>query len=207
MPEIIVYMVRDPQGTTYGPALMETLRQWIREGRITAAMQLAPEGTVDWKPAAAYLELQDMFSPEVVFTITGQRPGSLPPPLPSTPPPTPGAPTNPYAAPMASHETPGLKRMNVLAVLSMISGILGVIMFCPFPCCECVGGIPLDIAAIVMGVLARGQIAKNADSQKGEGMAMAGIILGVIGLILALIGGVFFFARKGGGGPGFRTWR
>ena len=63
MSEQIQYMVRDPQGSVYGPAPMELIGQWVREGRITAAMQLAPEGSVDWKPAAAYPELRELISP------------------------------------------------------------------------------------------------------------------------------------------------
>jgi hypothetical protein len=165
MPDVIQYMVRDPQGNVYGPANMETLKQWVREGRITAAMQLAPEGSVDWKPAAGYPELQGMFSPEVVAGTTGQTA----PPQPAAGNPTPQTPaaTQTYATPGGTPQT------NPLAIASLVCSILG--------CC-CV----LGIIGIVLGVVAKNQIKASGGQQQGDGIATAGIIVGIITTILGL---------------------
>jgi hypothetical protein len=46
-----------------------------------------------------------------------------------------------------------------------------------------------SIAAVVLGVMARGEIRRSAGRQQGDGLALAGIILGVLGVIgLALTG-------------------
>ncbi|MDO4658184.1 DUF4190 domain-containing protein [Kingella sp. (in: b-proteobacteria)] len=61
-------------------------------------------------------------------------------------------------------------------MLSLVFGLLGM-----------VGGIPsagvINLAAIVMGHMARSQIRQNL-SEDGAGMALAGLIMGYIGLLI-----------------------
>jgi len=70
------------------------------------------------------------------------------------------------------------KQNNSLAIISFIMGILGLF-----------GLIPLigSILAVVLGHLARRQIAADP-SQDGDGIALAGLIMGYVGLVLACSG-------------------
>lgn len=58
---------------------------------------------------------------------------------------------------------------NVLAIVSLVSGIL---------CCGPV--------ALITGVISYGQITQSNGAQKGQGLAIAGIVLGSMGLLLGL---------------------
>ena len=58
----------------------------------------------------------------------------------------------------------------------MILGILGPL------CC----GIFTAIPALILGIMARKEIDASGGSQSGRGMAIAGIILGIVGIVLSL---------------------
>lgn len=70
------------------------------------------------------------------------------------------------------------KQNNSLAIISFIMGILGLF-----------GLIPLigSILAVVLGHLARRQLAADP-SQAGDGIALAGLIMGYVGLVVACSG-------------------
>jgi hypothetical protein len=94
-----------------------------------------------------------------------------PPPYgqpPGYPPQQPGAPGG-YGAP---------QQTSPLAIVSLVLGILGV------PCCTF---FVLGIAAIVTGFLARKQIAESQGRLKGSGMAVAGLILGIVMTVIAVV--------------------
>mgnify|MGYP003431405057 FL=1 len=61
----------------------------------------------------------------------------------------------------------------------MILGILGLL------CCG-LAGIP----ALILGNQAKQEIASSGGTQTGDGMAKAGVILGIIALVLMVIGAV-----------------
>jgi hypothetical protein len=89
-------------------------------------------------------------------------------PPPSYPPPPPGAP-GAYGQP---------QQTSPLAITSLVLGIVGI------PCCTV---FVLGIAAVVTGVLARKQIAESQGRIKGGGMALAGLVLGVISIVIAAV--------------------
>ncbi|MBI4721520.1 MAG: DUF4190 domain-containing protein [Candidatus Stahlbacteria bacterium] len=60
------------------------------------------------------------------------------------------------------------------AVASLVLGICG--WFIPF------GGYVLDILAIIFGAQARSAIKRSNGKLSGEGMAIAGLVLGIVGL-------------------------
>ena len=99
-------------------------------------------------------------------------PGSYPPPSGSYPPPPPGG------AP-APGGYGGMPQQNKKALWSMILGILGLL------CCG-LAGIP----ALILGNQAKQEIASSGGTQTGDGMAKAGVILGIIALVLMVIGAV-----------------
>jgi hypothetical protein len=111
-----------------------------------------------------------------------QQPQQPSPPPPGPPPPAPGAPPGqPPAAPGGAPPPPmgvppATKRTNGKAVASLVCGIAGFLV-CP---------LVLHIAAIILGNQAKGEISRDP-SQEGQGMAQAGYILGVIGLVLSVL--------------------
>ena len=74
-------------------------------------------------------------------------------------------------------QPPPVQKTNGMAVTSLISGILGLTL------CAGIG----SIAALIFGYIARGQIKRSQGMEGGSGMALAGIILGWIGTVLALL--------------------
>jgi hypothetical protein len=77
----------------------------------------------------------------------------------------------------APQTTPGVKT-NTMALVSLIAGILGLTLF-PF-----LG----SIAAVITGNMGRKEIAASAGAETGDGMAMAGVIMGWIGIGLGVLG-------------------
>jgi hypothetical protein len=67
-----MYKIIGADGKEYGPISVETLRQWMAEGRANAQSRIQLEGTTEWKPLSEFPELAAA--------------------LPSALPPTPGAP-------------------------------------------------------------------------------------------------------------------
>lgn len=70
-------------------------------------------------------------------------------------------------------------RQNNMAIASLITGILSIPMLC-----LCYLGVPLAIVAVILGVLGR----KKANEEmggNGAGMALGGIITGLIGFLLS----------------------
>lgn len=77
----------------------------------------------------------------------------------------------------APQTAPGAKT-NTMALISLIAGILGLTIF-PF-----LG----SIAAVITGSMARKEITASAGAETGDGMAMAGLVMGWIGIGLGIIG-------------------
>lgn len=105
-------------------------------------------------------------------------PPSPPPtsPTPSTnlsPPPVPPG----WAPPPPAWSGP---KFSGMAIAAMVCGILSI------PCTGFLG-IILGPTALGLGVSARRTIARSNGWRKGEGMAIAGIVLGAIGIILSIV--------------------
>ena len=87
--------------------------------------------------------------------------------------------------------TPAVYRStSAMAIVSLVAGLLGWSLL------PVIG----SIAAIVTGHLARGEIRRRPDTLEGDGLAVAGLVLGysmvamaVIGVLLAILffGGLF----------------
>ncbi|MGA8112876.1 MAG: hypothetical protein WCA46_04340 [Actinocatenispora sp.] len=115
-------------------------------------------------------------------------------------PPAPG-PAYQQQPPMAGYGVPGVPQYGVtlpastppnngLAIGGMIAGIASVLISL-FSWCSIVPAIPSMLAAaagIVMGVMARKQIAQAPGQAQGSGMALTGIICGAVGAGLSVIG-------------------
>ncbi|HYP87922.1 MAG TPA: DUF4190 domain-containing protein [Polyangiaceae bacterium] len=71
------------------------------------------------------------------------------------------------------------------AVLSLVCGIL-----------LCLGPLT-GLTAIASGIVARGQAQRKPDAVGGQGMALAGILLGVLNLFVTALGIVYYLSRGG----------
>jgi len=71
-----------------------------------------------------------------------------------------------------------MPKTNTMALVSLISGVVGWFAV-PF-----IG----SIVAVVTGHMARSQIRQSGGSEDGDGLAIAGLVLGYVGLALAVIG-------------------
>jgi hypothetical protein len=106
------------------------------------------------------------------------------------PTPPPATPADP--APVATAAAPS-KRTSVAAIISLVAGILTwfsvplLFLIVPTPVCA--------IAAIVAGHMARAEIRRDPAHVEGNGLAIAGLVLGwsmVVLVILAILLAVLF---------------
>jgi len=92
-------------------------------------------------------------------------------------------PPQPVPAPPAA---PAPKQTNVLAIISLVGGLLGWTLL-PW-----LG----SLAAVITGHMARAEIRRNPDTMEGDGLAVAGLVLGwamIIISVLAILAVVLFF--------------
>lgn len=109
-------------------------------------------------------------------------PGNYPPPPPGNypPPPPPGAYPPPGGGPVPGGYPGGPAKTNTLAIVSIVCSAIG--LFC---------GIG-SIAGIILGVVARNQIKQTGEP--GDGLALAGIIVGAVTLLISVIWSVYYFS-------------
>ena len=81
-----------------------------------------------------------------------------------------------------------IKQTNNLAIVSLVSGILGWTLL-PW-----IG----SLVAIVTGHMARAEIRRNAETQEGDGLAIAGLIMGWGMVALSVLTIVVIFLFFGG---------
>ncbi|GAB3726905.1 DUF4190 domain-containing protein [Luteimonas pelagia] len=84
--------------------------------------------------------------------------------------------------------TDPIRRTSATAILSLVFGILSWV------------ALPLvgAIVAVVTGHVARGEIRRSAGAVEGDGLAVAGLVLGWANLALVLLGLVLFLFVFGG---------
>ncbi len=103
-------------------------------------------------------------------------PGFQPPPYGyGAPPPGPMPPPMPMG-PMG----PMTPRNHGLAIASMVCGLLAIVPGC---CCG-LFGIPLSLAALIMGIISISQINASAGQLGGKGMAIAGTVCGGVAIAM-----------------------
>jgi hypothetical protein len=159
-----MYKIIGADGNEYGPIAAAQVRQWIAEGRLNGLSKIQVDGSGVW------MQLRDM--PEFSTLVPASPPpislgAPRPPSFPSAPrPPSPS----------------GLPPNNPLAAWSLGTGIASL------PCCF---SFILSPVSIVLGAVALSQINRNPN-QGGRGMAAAGIVLGSISLVMAVVAWLIF---------------
>ena len=168
------YTIRDNFGNLYGPASIDLLRQWIKEGRIVAGMLIAPEGTTQWMEVSSHPGLADLFGKPA---LSYAQPILAPVPVPAVP----ATPSTPVEL-VYHHPT---TRIHPLSIVSLIAGILGL-----FSCC-CMFlfpvGILLSLTALITGIFALREIKARPDEYTGTPLVIIGIICGSIELLIQLV--------------------
>jgi hypothetical protein len=71
---------------------------------------------------------------------------------------------------------------NGLAVGALVTGILAI----PTTCCCSLASLPLAVAACVMGGLALSKVKAQPQLYGGKGMALAGLICGIVAILMSL---------------------
>jgi hypothetical protein len=95
----------------------------------------------------------------------GAYPGNYPPPPPQ---------------PYAGYPPPPTAPKNGLGIAALVVAIIGLVL-----CWTVAGGVILGFAAIILGFVARGRV-KRGQATNG-GVAIAGIVLGVLAILVALV--------------------
>ncbi len=88
----------------------------------------------------------------------------------------------PGAAPVGA-AVPTPKSTNGLAIASMVLGIVWIYWLG-------------SILALIFGYIAKGQIDRSEGRQGGRGMAIAGIVLGWVGIGMIVLGVIAFLGSK-----------
>ncbi|MDR6906729.1 hypothetical protein J2X63_002415 [Agromyces sp. 3263] len=99
--------------------------------------------------------------------------GAVPPATPAASYPQPAA---SYPQPATAYGQPPATKTNTLAIVSLVASIAGIVIL---------WGIG-SIAAVICGHISLSQIKKTGE--QGRGMALAGLIIGYAGIVLAIIG-------------------
>ena len=157
-------------GTQLGPVAQGELVSKLASGEVSSSDLVWKDGMADWIPASQVAELR------VIADVPASPAVSA----------GPGAPVDsPYVAP-ASYPLPPASRSAVAGKAST-SMTLGIIAIVTGVLCGCIGGIPCGILAVVFG----NQYKKAAETDQSLlpelGKAKSGVLMGWIGIALALI--------------------
>lgn len=167
------YMIKDAQGSVFGPASIATVRIWVAEGRILPTMLIAPQGTPNWIEVATHPELADLF--------TNGQPTTQPNPYQSGPATMPPLPISyPSSLPRQYSGTNGFATWSaILSLFGFLMNLLGRYV----ACCCCLGFVP-GILGLIFGLIGYSQIKSRAPAQSGSGLAKLGILLGILSILL-----------------------
>jgi hypothetical protein len=118
-----------------------------------------------------------------------RAPGGQPAPLFESAPPE--AEPEPAPAPPAGErpilfQTPA-RQSNGAATTSLVLGILGVVILLFTAGVAFLFSLPMSIAAWIMGAQGRRSVARG-ETTYGDGIAHAGVVLGIVGVVLGVVG-------------------
>src|SRR4051812_38852045 len=113
----LTYMVRAADGKEYGPASLDELSVWAREGRVRPEQDLKRSDMQHWSPARNFSELSAAFAPPATPPVPpGAYPGNSPNPNPAA-----AAPSDAVAAAQCRS---GASWFYWIAGLSLINSIV-----------------------------------------------------------------------------------
>ena len=80
-------------------------------------------------------------------------------------------------------------RTNSMATASLVMGILSIT--CGMCCCY---GVPFNLLGIIFALVALGQISNDPLTQQGRSLAIAGLVLSLLSIVLAVVSLIFGLA-------------
>ncbi|HEX2939270.1 MAG TPA: DUF4190 domain-containing protein [Ruminiclostridium sp.] len=86
-------------------------------------------------------------------------------------------------------------KTNGMATASLVVGIISVVTSCCF-----IGGIG-GIVSLILGILAKNKIKSSGGAEKGDGFALAGIILSIVAILFT----IYMIISIAAAGPEFWT--
>lgn len=141
------YFVMGTDHQEYGPASIDELQRWVAEGRADGDTRVRREDSADWLRLAQLPE------------FAGARLRQAGPP------------------PIRPPSLPPVGRLSVMAVASLVLGLLGVL--------SC-GGTAL--LGLFLGIIAMVRVGKSGGALTGKGTALAGVIVsGVVLVVLPVV--------------------
>ncbi len=162
-------------GREYGPVTSEQLRVWIKEGRADRFTQVRPEGETWWKPLGQFPEFSDLLpsaAPAPSVPPPGSPPAAAEPPPTLAPTPAPTSFSGTYPAYGAPPKTDGM------AIAGVILSGLGLVCCC--------GGPIFSGLGLAFSLIGLNSINRDPINRTGKGLAIAGIVMGALGLLLFL---------------------
>jgi DNA-directed RNA polymerase subunit RPC12/RpoP len=168
------WYVHSFEGQRYGPISKEELDQWVREERLTADCQVFQEGWPQWRWAA------DVYpSLRAASDLSLKKPISTAPP--AAPRGGPGAEPHPYASPQAPGgpvpAVPGQWFVPHRGALILTLGLLSFLLTC----------VLLGLPAWIMGMNDIKEMRAGRMDPSGEGLTIAGMVLGIIATIITAL--------------------
>ena len=162
-------------GAQQGPLSTDEIKSRLAMGEIGPDDLAWCEGMSDWMPIGQIPQLK----------IEAPVREEAPPPVFGAPAPSPSpyqAPASPTGSPTPAQMIPGQTPSQGLGIGSMVCGIIAFIL-----CCTGYLAAALAVAAVVMGHLAISKNKQNPAANGGKGLARAGLVLGYLGLLGAII--------------------
>ncbi len=87
------------------------------------------------------------------------------------------------------HETPPKGTTSAMAIISLIAGILSILALLAGFCLPCLAIFSLILGplAAILGFIGRKKITESNGSRSGNGLAIGGIVSGLIGTVGAVV--------------------
>ena len=180
-------------GAQQGPISLEDMKSRIAMGELSTTDLAWREGMSDWMPVGDIPELKA--EPPSAPEERGfpAAPAATPT---ATVAPAPAASSEPYrtpsAAPSVQPVSYGQPPSQGLAIASLICGIVSLI-----GCCIWFVTLPLGLVAMVLGFVALSKVKSDPARYAGKGMARAGIVTGILGLIASGLMAMVYFQLQG----------
>lgn len=171
-------------GQQAGPVSQDQLAELYRNGTVKPFDLVWNETMTEWTPIGS------------VDAFAAYAPA---PPLAAAPAPTEAPPTLSAAPPLAAAPMAGSvsyspqfgaapRKTDALAITSLVLGILSMI------CCGM--GVVTGIPAVICGHIATGRMKKDPNLQ-GKGLAVAGLIMGYLGIVVSVVYLIYVVAFGG----------
>ncbi len=165
-----IYIVRGTEQA--GPFTESEIRAQLASGTLSSDTLVWWDGLPEWT-ALSNTPLATVATPA---PAPAPSVGAIPAPI--SPAPVAAASVSEFAP---AGPIPGAAKSSALPIVSLVTGILGL----PLILCWFIG-LPCQIAAIVTGHIALGQIKKDP-ALGGKGMALGGLICGYLGIVLLAV--------------------